>query len=126
MEFCPKCGRYLKDDEFKCPECGNMVRSRPEEELPPQFREPMQKGQETFDFKKTFTEKWFFIALGIGFAAAFSVTYFWRFSFLFFCFPLFLPTGRMSIALGAVIGICLGSVAAFLVKTYLITSSIIV
>ncbi len=116
MDFCPRCGRYLKDDEYQCPECGNIIREIRSEEIPAEVRKAYGMDSENVSLSKALLEKWFFIALAIAFTASFTVTYFWRFSFLFFCFPLFLPMGRMSIAAGALLGICLGSICGFLVK----------
>ena len=96
MEFCPRCGRYLKDDEYQCPECGNVVRQMPnrDDRIPPEFQEFESiddNGIVRFSLKKLIFEKWFFVAFGIAFAAAFLLTYMWRFSIILFCVPLLIP-----------------------------------
>ena len=124
MEFCPRCGRYLKDDEFQCPECGNIVRQR--QAVPPtDMPGYMSNGRaEPIDLKKIVFEKYFFIALAVAFVMAFAVTYLWRFTFLFFCFPLILPFGRMSITAGVFAGVSLGSVTAILLKYFILNALI--
>lgn len=122
MDFCPRCGRYLKDEEYQCPECGNIVRQMPQaEQMPPELMD-MYSRKEPFDLKKALFEKWFFISLAIAFAAAFLVTFYWRFTILFFCIPLFLPMRRLSIGAGVFVGLTGGSLAALLVKYYLFSS----
>jgi len=126
MEFCPRCGRYLKDTEYQCPECGNIVRQPPmPEQLPHEYEEYYSSvGAKPMSLKKLIFEKYFFIALAIAFAATFAVTYYWRFSFLFFCIPLLFPMGRISIATGALLGMTLGTATALLTK-YLMANSVV-
>jgi len=126
MDFCPRCGRFLKDNEYQCPECGNMVRSPPmPEQVPPQYDEYYRSaGTAPISLSKLIFEKYFFIALAICFAIAFSITYMWRFSFLFFCIPLLIPMGRFSISFGALAGMSLGTVAALLVKYFMLGSAV--
>lgn len=126
MDFCPRCGRYLKDGEYQCPECGNMVR-RPEPvaPMPGEFHDSFATARpEQVDIKRAIFEKYFFIAFAIAFAASFAVTYYWRFTMLFFCIPLFLPMGRISIAAGALLGLTVGSGCAMLGKAYLFSNII--
>ena len=124
MDFCPKCGRNLKDNEYRCPECGNMVREPPvEQQIPPEFVDYYKTANATpLNLKKMIFSKYFFIAFVIAFAAAFSITYLWRFSFLFFCIPLLIPMGRISIASGALIGVSLGTVAGLLTKYFVLNT----
>ena len=122
--FCPRCGRYLKDNEFQCPECGNLVREPPHSEYIPNATEILERG-EKIDAKTIFTQKWFFIALAIAAAITFAVTYYWRFTFLFLCFPLFLPS-RLSISVGTFLGVCIGSIAAIILKSMMISSAIVI
>jgi hypothetical protein len=122
-EFCPRCGRYLKDGEYQCPECGNVVRQIPVEEVPPEIRQVMSgQGLGNVLLKSVFTDKWFYIPLVASFAAMFAVTYYWRFSFLFFLVPLLLPVRRLSLALGLMIGVAAGSLGALAAK-YIVLGS---
>ena len=127
MDFCPRCGRYLEEGEYQCRECGNMVR------MPKMDPASMGDGQgsvygrrpQPVDLKKMVFEKYFFIALAIAFAISFTVTYYWRFTILFFCIPLFLPMGRISIAAGTLLGLTGGSLTAILAKMYLLNSAVL-
>jgi len=121
MDFCPRCGRYLKDGEYQCRECGNIVRQPPMEEMPEQI---FISERQPVDLKKMVFERYFFIALIIGFAATFAITMYWRFTFLFFCIPLLFPMGRISIGAGLLGGMMLGSGTALLVK-YLMANGIL-
>lgn len=125
MEFCPRCGRYLKDDEYQCPECGNVVRQMPnmDDRIPPEFQEfetVDDNGIVRFSLKKLIFEKWFFVAFGIAFAAAFLLTYMWRFSIILFCVPLLIPMKRISIGAGTMVGLIGGTVTALLIKYFLL------
>jgi hypothetical protein len=126
MEFCPRCGRYLKDDEYQCPECGNIVRQAPrvETQIPPELEELITDRKEPVNILQMIFEKWFFVAFAIAFVAAFLVTFYWRFTFLMFCIPLFIPTRRLSIGAGLLGGLTGGSVTALLVKTYFFTATV--
>ncbi len=127
MDFCPRCGRYLKDDEFQCPECGNIVRELPiRDQVAPEIN-MMYLGNKagTFGIRNVFKDRYFYILFAVGFAATFAVTYFWRFSVFFFLVPLLMPAGRFSITLGLVLGMIAGSVLGYLVKTYLTVSLIV-
>jgi hypothetical protein len=115
-EFCPRCGCYVHGREYQCHECGYVL--HPE----------MQSGYgaNTYpDRKQTdlitsiFKDKWFYIALALTAGICFAITYFWRFSFLFLCFPILVPMGRFSIKLGVFAGICMGSIIATAMKFYL-------
>lgn len=125
MEFCPRCGRYLKDDEYQCPECGNVVRQMPnrDDRIPPEFQEFESiddNGIVRFSLKKLIFEKWFFVAFGIAFVAAFLLTYMWRFSIILFCVPLLIPMKRISIGAGTMVGLMGGTVTALLIKYFLL------
>lgn len=125
MEFCPRCGRYLKDDEYQCPECGNVVRQMPnrDDRIPPEFQEFESiddNGIVRFSLKKMIFEKWFFVAFGIAFVAAFLLTYMWRFSIILFCVPLLIPMKRISIGAGTMVGLMGGTVTALLIKYFLL------
>ena len=125
MEFCSKCGRYLKDDEYQCPECGNVVRQMPhmERQIPPEFENIETVGPNGaihFDLKKMIFEKWFFVAFAIAFTGGFLLTYLWRFSFIIFCVPLIIPMRRLSISLGTFAGLIGGTVTALLIKFVLL------
>jgi hypothetical protein len=124
MEFCPKCGRYLKDGEFQCPECGNTVREVPiSEKVAPNVNMMYTGNKEgRVDWKKVFFDKYFFIALAAGLAISFAVTYLWRFTFFIFCIPLLLPLGKLSIGAGLFTGLVGGSLVAILTKMYLVDS----
>ena len=125
-DFCPRCGRYLKDNEYQCPECGNMVRANPNIGYTADMDSNGFVEVNAEEIKKSLFEKWFFISFAITFAVCCAVTYYWRFTFLFLCFPLFLPTRRLSMSAGILLGIALGSIAGFALKYYLYTSSIII
>ena len=116
MEFCYRCGRYLKEHEYQCPECGNIVRQPTADELPPEILSMYNARAEPVDLKKVLFDKYFFLLLALSSLITFSVTYYWRFTFLFFFIPLFLPSRRPSIALGLLMGVCLGSCLGLLVK----------
>jgi len=127
MDFCPRCGRYLKDEEFQCPECGNIVRELPiRDQVAPEIN-MMYSGNRAgrLDIRDIFRDKVFYIVFAIGFAASFSLTYFWRFSVFLFLIPLLMPVGRPSISLGLILGIIVGSLIGFVTKTYLVASSIV-
>ena len=114
MDFCPRCGRYLQDYEYKCPECGYAVRENPNP-TPSGYAQPYP-GMTPEQMKKALFDKWFFVSFAICFALTFVVTLYWRFTFLFFCFPLFLPMGRISIATGSLLGISAGSILALMLR----------
>ncbi len=125
MEFCSRCGRYLKDDEYQCPECGNVVRQMPntDNRIPSEFQEfetVDDNGIVRFSLKKLIFEKWFFVAFGIAFAASFALTYMWRFSIILFCVPLLIPMKRISIGAGTMVGLTGGTVTALLIKYFLL------
>jgi hypothetical protein len=127
MEFCPRCGRYLKDDEYQCPECGNVARQAPhvEHQAPPGLENVEEVGPDGvihFSLRKLFFDKWFFVAFAIAFAGGFLVTYLWRFSIILFCVPLFIPSRKISIGLGAFLGLAGGTAAALLIKYFLLSS----
>ena len=126
MDFCPRCGRYLKDEEFQCPECGNIVRELPiREQVAPEVNMLYLGNREgRFDFKNVFKDRYFYILFAVGFAATFAVTYFWRFSMFFFIIPLLMPARRLSISLGLVLGMIAGSALGYLTKVYLTASLI--
>ncbi len=123
MEFCPNCGRYLKDDEYQCPECGNIVRQMPHvDQTPPGFSSFYDEKGEPKSLKKLIFEKWFFVALAITFVAAFAITFFWRFTVLIFCIPLLIPSRRLSIAIGALAGLSGGTAAALLINYFILAA----
>ncbi len=121
MDFCPRCGRYLKDYEYQCPECGNIVRQRPSAAAMPDDVDRYFDSirMEKVDVKAVLFERYFFIAFIIGFAATVAITYYWRFSLLFFFIPMFLPTGRISISAGLMGGVTTGSLVGLLIKYWL-------
>ena len=116
MEFCYRCGRYLKEHEYQCPECGNIVRQPTLEEMPLELRNVYNANTQSVDIMKMVFDKYFFILLAIAGLITFSITYYWRFTFLFFFLPLFLPSRKPSIAMGLLLGVCLGSGLGLLVK----------
>ncbi len=123
MEFCPNCGRYLKDDEYQCPECGNIVRQMPHvDHTPPGFSDFYDEKGSPKSLKEMIFEKWFFVALVIAFAIAFSVTFFWRFTVLIFCIPLLIPSRRLSIAIGALVGLSGGTAVALLINYFILAA----
>ena len=125
MEFCPRCGRYLKDDEYQCPECGNVVRQMPRNEtIPPEFSDYYNNKGEPISLKKLIFEKWFFVALAIAFAISFAITFYWRFTILLFCLPLFVPWRRLSIAAGLLVGLTGGTATALLINTFVLNATL--
>lgn len=102
---------------YNCPECGYAVREPPQKEYISGFSEmPSRKQVDLVSL--IFKDKWFYVALIASAAICFSITYFWRFSFLFLCFPLIIPMRKYSIAAGVFMGICLGSIIAISLKYY--------
>lgn len=123
MEFCPRCGRYLKDDEYQCPECGFVVRQMPHvDNTPPGFSDFYDERGEPKSLRELIFEKWFFVALAITFVIAFAITFYWRFTILIFCIPLLLPWRRLSIAVGMLAGLAGGTVTALLVNTFILAA----
>jgi hypothetical protein len=116
-DFCPRCGCYYGEGVYNCPECGYAVREPPKQEYVSGFSEMPSKKQVDL-VSLIFKDKWFYVALIASAAICFSITYFWRFSFLFLCFPLFIPMRKYSISAGVFMGICLGSIIAISIKYY--------
>jgi len=118
--FCERCGRNLKDEEYVCPECGKQCR------VPPMQENQFQQGNQMFgqvqpiNLADIFKSKYFLGSLACGLVAGFAVTYIWRFTFLMFCIPLFIPMGGRGIGLGLMIGMSIGCVAAMLAKAFII------
>ncbi|MBE6528514.1 MAG: zinc-ribbon domain-containing protein [Thermoplasmata archaeon] len=124
MDFCPRCGRYLKDNEYQCPECGNMVRPMPQSEVPEEIR--ILAGADDRPLKERVFGKPFFAGLIAAFVITFAITWYWRFTFLFFCVPLFLPSNRLGLSAGLFVGICLGSLTGYITRAFGITLALIV
>ena len=94
-----------------------------DDRISPEFQEfesVDDNGIVRFSLKKLIFEKWFFVAFGIAFAAAFLLTYMWRFSIILFCVPLLIPMKRISIGAGTMVGLIGGTVTALLIKYFLL------
>ena len=118
-EFCPRCGCYYDEGVYQCPECGYAVREPPEREFVSAFApEPPTRDQVDI-VSSIFKNKWFYVAMLITAVVCFGITYYWRFSFLFLCFPLLIPMRNFSVTAGVFFGICLGTIIATAVKYYM-------
>ncbi len=114
--FCERCGRILKDSEYVCPECGKQCRVPPIQENQFSQGNPRFGQVQPVNFGEIFKSRYFLGSLVCGLLAGFAVTYVWRFTFLMFCIPLFLPMGGKGIGLGLMIGISMGCMIAMLIK----------